>query len=160
MQRAAAQRAAAQRAEAQRAATRGGPCGVRARVCWGAKEARALALLWPTRTRSSLCVCVRPRQQPHLTSSVDDSAIERHSTFKQLASWGGFRRHFKEEEDGGHGSPRSEQRRLESRPPAEWKLRLHDQLLAKRAEIAATQQKLESLSLEQQALERLFSSAP
>jgi len=98
--------------------------------------------------------------EPHLTSSVDDSAIERHSTFKQLASWGGFRRHFKEEEDGGHGSPRSEQRRLESRPPAEWKLRLHDQLLAKRAEIAATQQKLESLSLEQQALERLFSSAP
>jgi len=114
---------------------------------------------------------------PHLTRAVDDSAIERTSTFKQLASWGGFRRHFKGEE-GGHSSPRSDRGdaqtgvgdqeraadgvrgRVESRPPADWKLHLQEQLLAKRAEIMATQQKLESLSLEQQALERLFSSAP
>ena len=29
------------------------------------------------------------------SSPVDDSVIARQSTFKQLASWGGFRRHFK-----------------------------------------------------------------
>ena len=37
-----------------------------------------------------------------------------------------------------------------------WRQQLEEQLLAKRAEIMATQRKLESLSLEQQELEMLF----
>ena len=40
-----------------------------------------------------------------------------------------------------------------------WKDRLRDQLLQKRAEIIATQQRLESLSLEQQELEMLYTRA-
>lgn len=40
--------------------------------------------------------------------------------------------------------------------PEEWKQKLQEQLLAKRAEVLATQKKLESLSLEQQELEMLF----
>ena len=99
--------------------------------------------------------------------------IEHTSTFKQLASWGGFRRHFKEgegrEEEDGHtgadtrwrtspleaplGAPAS------AIVPEVWKQTLHEQLVAKRAEVQAMQRKLESLSLEQQQLEYLYTSA-
>ena len=85
---------------------------------------------------------------------MDDSAIERSSTFKQLASWGGFRRHFiGEGKDDGQGM---EGDGAASGTSEEWKRHLHEQLLAKRAEIVATQKKLESLSLEQQELEMLY----
>jgi len=103
-----------------------------------------------------------------ITHSVDDSDISRSSTFRQLASWGGFRRHFKEEE-GKEGAgpvadtPSSELHEIDAdvamQPgalPEEWKQKLQEQLLAKRAEVLATQKKLESLSLEQQELEMLF----
>lgn len=118
-----------------------------------------------------------------ITTSVDDSVIDHSSTYKQLASWGGFRRHFKGEvadgrdEEEGDATPASQQGPHAatatpaptpmSAPPlaasnaaaadAEgWKQRLHEQLVAKRAEIMATQQRLESLSLEQQELEVLY----
>ena len=112
-----------------------------------------------------------------ITSSVDDSSIERSSTFKQLASWGGFRRHFIEGETkddvamqqqllhASQPAPASAARSMQ--PPmagaaessAEWRQQLRDQLLAKRAEVLATQKKLESLSLEQQELEMLYTRA-
>ena len=107
-----------------------------------------------------------------ITSSVDDSVIERSSTFKQLASWGGFRRHFMGEgegEGGEDGQQHTGQPPAATRQPpgaaavemegdagAISRQRLAEQLLAKRAEILATQKKLESLSLEQQELEKLF----
>ena len=102
-----------------------------------------------------------------ITSSVDDSSIERSSTFKQLASWGGFRRHFINEGEGkeeghvhtGEAPPDAAAAVLSGGAEAEaevWRQRLHDQLIAKRAEVQATQRKLESLSLEQQQLEQLF----
>ena len=95
-----------------------------------------------------------------ITRSVDDSAIERSSAFKQLASWGGFRRHFidgtKEDEQAPRGEA-DQASAINAQPTdEEWKLRLQEQLLAKRAEILATQKKLESLSLEQQELEMLY----
>lgn len=105
-----------------------------------------------------------------ITRSVDDLDIEHASTFKQLASWGGFRRHFKEEEDkeedGETGAemkpekkPRTEPHAVDIvAPPADahaYKQLLHEQLQAKRAEVLATQRKLESLSLEQKELEML-----
>lgn len=93
-----------------------------------------------------------------ITSSVDDSAIERSSTFKQLASWGGFRRAFVEgaDVDGAAGAPAQSTGEGASAESEEAARRvLHEQLMAKRAEVLATQKKLESLSLEQQALEQL-----
>ena len=102
-----------------------------------------------------------------ITSSVDDSAIERASTFKQLASWGGFRRAFVEGEvppgDTSNPAPAAAVSGAVSKPPPPagmseetWQAHLHEQLMAKRAEVLATQRKLESLSLEQQELEALF----
>ena len=114
-----------------------------------------------------------------ITTSVDDSVIEHSSTFKQLASWGGFRRHFKcEATDGREEETPSPARgslanatasaeisnptldsMLQASSDPTWKDRLRDQLLQKRAEIIATQQRLESLSLEQQELEMLYTRA-
>lgn len=93
-----------------------------------------------------------------ITRSVDDSAIEKSSAFKQLASWGGFRRHFIDgtKEDAGQGEAGQASASDAQHTEEEWKLRLQEQLLAKRAEILATQKKLESLSLEQQELEMLY----
>lgn len=101
---------------------------------------------------------------------MDDLDIEHASNYKQLASWGGFRRHFKEEEgrdeDDETGAADTKKRSAApSTAPsaadvAAWKQQLQEQLLAKRAEIVATQRKLESLSIEQQELEQLFQRAP
>lgn len=106
-----------------------------------------------------------------ITSSVDDSSIERASAFKQLASWGGFRRHYVEggsREEGGwpHNGEAPAVATNVSVPlltladggedNAAWRYHLHEQLLAKRAEVLATQRKLQSLSLEQRELERLY----
>ena len=100
-----------------------------------------------------------------ITRSVDDSDVEKTSAFKDLASWGGFRRQFVASESKGDKSPRDATAGAEGTGSVghhdisteeEWKRRLAEQLMAKRAEIAATQKKLESLSLEQQELEFLM----
>ena len=46
---------------------------------------------------SAAAVLDEPGEHPSPSTNVavDDSVIARQSTFKQLASWGGFRRHFK-----------------------------------------------------------------
>jgi len=107
-----------------------------------------------------------------ITRSVDDSAIAHSSTFKQLASWGGFRRHFKEEEvvkdEDEHTSAQSSSGMhvggahddiAQGDSSLTRKQLLAEQLLAKRAEVLATQKRLESLSLEQKQLEMLYTSA-
>lgn len=105
-------------------------------------------------------------QERPLTRSVDDLDIEHASAFKQLASWGGFRRHFREEEykddksvPGPSVKPRTVLEQVEvptiEGDSLEWKRKLQEQLLAKRAEVLATQRKLESLNLEQRELELL-----
>ena len=112
-----------------------------------------------------------PRLAEGITSSVDDSAIERSSAFKQLASWGGFRRQFVEGVPEGTAEQQKDQPPPTGQPPAAasssggaadggeaWRQHLHEQLLAKRAEVLATQKKLESLSLEQQELEMLYTT--
>jgi len=97
-----------------------------------------------------------------VTRSVDDLDIEHATAFKQLASWGGFRRHFKEEEVKDESDIAAEAKQTASSAEIAssgvevWKQQLREQLLAKRAEVMATQRKLESLSLEQQELEMLF----
>lgn len=112
-----------------------------------------------------------------ITKSVDDLDIRHATAWKQLASWGGFRRHFVEEgkeEDGQTGGESGSTAAhptatsgmpsmtpammpgMVPPPPEAWKQQLQEQLLAKRAEVMATQRKLESLSLEQQELELLF----
>jgi hypothetical protein len=106
-----------------------------------------------------------------ITRSVDDSAIAHSSTFKQLASWGGFRRHFKEEEikdeDEHTGAQSTSAMHVggahddvaQGDASLTRKQLLAEQLLAKRAEVLATQKRLESLSLEQKQLEMLYTNA-
>lgn len=93
-----------------------------------------------------------------ITVSVDDSVTGRVSSYKQLASWGGFRRHFKEEAECEGGGSRDERVPPPDSSGDARRAQLRDQLLAKRAEVLATQAKLESLSLEQRELERLYTN--
>lgn len=94
-------------------------------------------------------VQVPPDPARALMRSADDSEIDRTSEYKSLASWGGFRQHYidKNKSGGADGSGSEE-----------WKRRIQEQLVQKRAEILAAQRRLESLSLEQQELEKLITS--
>ena len=96
-----------------------------------------------------------------------------HACARRLASWGGFRRHYVEggaesKDEGGAASAAacpapasgpSAPSGPEDPNSAAWKQQLEQQLLAKRAEVLATQRKLESLSLEQRELEMLYTRA-
>ena len=100
-----------------------------------------------------------------------DSEIDRVSEYKNLASWGGFRQHYIDQnkngtqgEDAASAAEGVAAVGSAPGPPAaahddEWKRRIQEQLLQKRAEILATQRKLESLSLEQQELEKLYTQS-
>lgn len=106
-------------------------------------------------------------QVPHdparaLLRSADDSEIDRVSEYKNLASWGGFRQHYIDQnKSGGAGAEGEAAAGGQPADPKreEWRLRIQEQLLQKRAEIAAAQRKLECLSLEQQELEKLYTSS-
>jgi len=115
-----------------------------------------------------------------ITSTVDDSVIERSTTWKQLATWGGFRRHFKEEEQSsglsfGHSNERSTESATPmavAPPPAvsatalvapAGRVQVQEQLEAKRLEVLLARQRLqeeakrlEDLLEAQQQLERLL----
>jgi hypothetical protein len=95
-----------------------------------------------------------------LMRSVDDSEIDKVSEYKSLASWGGFRQHYIDQAKSGEspGAAGGSAPGATAPKDQEWKRRIQEQLLQKRAEIIATQRKLESLSLEQQELEKLYTS--
>lgn len=126
----------------------------------------------------------RPRDgRQTITSTVDDSAIERSSAWKQLASWGGFRRHYKAEET--HGATVDESMCVDAAPAAA-PARTHHivapravlpssapatatpsatqmsadlvqaQLEAKRREVEEARKRLDHLLQAQQQLERLL----
>ena len=116
------------------------------------------------------------RQRSHLpaagegagiTVAVDDSVTGRVSSYKQLASWGGFRRHFKggaEDSPSAAGGPSDAAAADAGAAGAgagggAWRDHVKEQLLAKRAEVLETQRRLEALSLQQRELEILYTSA-
>ena len=74
---------------------------------------------------------------PSTNVAVDDSVIARQSTFKQLASWGGFRRHFKAQD--AEAAPDL------SPAPADAALPVEEQLQRKRQEVMAARQQLDVL---------------
>ena len=82
---------------------------------------------------------------PSTNVAVDDSVIARQSTFKQLASWGGFRRHFKAQDAEAAPDP--------SPAPADAALPVEEQLQRKRQEVMAARQQLDVLMQQQLHLE-------
>lgn len=106
-------------------------------------------------------------QRRAITSSVDDSVIAHNTTWKQLATWGGFRRHFKGEES------QSPSAGITPSPPVATALasagvpavrgHVQEQLEAKRLEVLearkrlqAEAKRLEDLLEAQQQLERML----
>ena len=109
-----------------------------------------------------------------ITSTVDDSVIAHSTAWKQLASWGGFRRHYKAEEAPGQAAggacppnqPASGDAQMAEAPatarmgiPAPVGLApemVQAQLEAKRREVDEARRRLEDLLQAQQQLERLL----
>ena len=90
-----------------------------------------------------------------ITRTVDDSVIEHSTAWKQLASWGGFRRHFKGEDAPAGGTASLGAPGSASAPP-EWREHVQERLQANRAEVQAAKRRLDDLLQAQAQLERLL----